>query len=73
MQLSAYEDIYNYVERGFYPGSFENLGKKLLKDKREILERNINRFKLKMAFSTIFRRSHNLIVSEKFQGRWTKE
>ena len=34
----AYEDIYNYVERGFYPGSFENLGKKLLKDKREILE-----------------------------------
>ena len=70
MELSTYEDIYNYVERGFYPKSFENLDKKLSKEKkREIFERNVNRFKLKMASSTIFLRSHDLMALEKSQRR----
>ena len=46
-KYATFNDIYNYVERRFYPKSFENREKKILKDKKRDFRKKCPSFQVK--------------------------
>ena len=47
MEISTYEEIYNYIERGSYPTSFENIDINLLKDRKRNFRKKCQSFQVK--------------------------